>query len=178
MRGFDIFMEVAHRVSQQYENVHFVIAGNPKTHYGSEMISLSEQSFKDHVMKKHSYDLSRFHFLDWIGEAELADVFRLSNCHFYWTVPFTLSWSLFQALSSGCLVLASDAPPVRDVMTDHLNGVLVGPNDKDTMVASMLELLQDSPRYSHHRKQARQAMLENYSFKQCLPKLAEFCLSK
>ena len=32
MRGFDMFMEVAHKVSLIDPDVHFVIAGNPRTH--------------------------------------------------------------------------------------------------------------------------------------------------
>jgi glycosyltransferase involved in cell wall biosynthesis len=177
MRGFDIFMEVAHRVSQKRPDVHFVIAGNPKTHYGSEMLQIKEETFKDYVMKLHPYDLNRFHFLNWIPEPALVDLFRLSDCHFYWTVPFTLSWSLFQAMSTGCLVLGSNSAPVREAITDGVNGVLLEPYNIDALEAGMLDMLDYPERYQPLREAARQDMVEKYGFEVCLPNLAEFYLA-
>ncbi|HEY9744743.1 MAG TPA: glycosyltransferase, partial [Oculatellaceae cyanobacterium] len=164
MRGFDIFMEVAHRVCQKRPDVHFVIAGNPKTHYGSELINLPEKTFKDHVLTKHKYDLSRFHFLNWISESALVDLYRLSACHFYWTVPFTLSWSLLQALSTGCLVVASDSAPVRDAIEHEFNGFLLPPYQIDLFVEQILAILEQPKAYAHLREAARQKMVAQFSF--------------
>lgn len=177
MRGFDVFMEVAHRISQIDPNIHFVIAGNPKTHYGSEMITLKENTFKDYVLKKHPYDLNRFHFLDWISEPALVDLFRLSDCHFYWTVPFTLSWSLFQALSVGCIVVGSDSAPVRDAITHQEQGFLIEPNHINAFVDQILAVLNKSDSMASIRSQARNSIIENFSFEACLPKLADFYLN-
>ena len=177
MRGFDIFMEVAHRVSQKRPDVHFVIAGNPKTHYGSEMLNIQEETFKDYVLKKHPYDLNRFHFLNWISEPALVDLYRLSACHFYWTVPFTLSWSLFQAMSTGCLVMGSNSAPVRDAIDDGINGFLMEAYDIDAMVEQTLAALDMPEAYTSLREAAREKMVQNFSFEVCLPKLAEFYLA-
>ena len=178
MRGFDIFMEVAHRVSKIRPDVHFVVAGNPKTHYGSEMIGIKESTFKDFVLSKRDFDLSRFSFLNWIPEPALVDLYRLSDCHFYWTVPFTLSWSLFQGMAAGALILGSDSAPVRDIVFNGETGVTVDPNDVDAMVDRMLHMLNNPDEYKHMRENARQLMVENYSFEVCLPKLADFYLSE
>jgi glycosyltransferase involved in cell wall biosynthesis len=177
MRGFDIFMQVAHRVSLKRDDVHFVIAGNPKTHYGSEMISLKETTFKDHVLKQLPYDLTRYHFLNWISEPALVDLFRLSACHFYWTVPFTLSWSLFQAMATGALILGSNTAPVRDAVTHQENGLLAEPYDIDAMEALMIEALDNPERFRPHREAAREQMVRDFSFEVCLPRLAEFFLT-
>ena len=128
------------------------------------------------MLKQHPYDLSRFHFLNWISEPALVDLYRLSDCHFYWTVPFTLSWSLFQALATGCLVIASDSAPVRDAIQHEVNGLLLPPYDIETMVEQMLAVLDAPERYQPLREAARQSMVENFSFEACLPKLAEFYL--
>lgn len=176
MRGFDIFMEVAHRVSQKSKDVHFVIAGNPKTHYGSEMIGINDPTFKEYVLKKQPYDLNRFHFLDWISESALVDLFCLSNCHFYWTVPFTLSWSLFQAMATGCLIVGSDSAPVRDAIVNGINGLLVSPYDQVMLTDSILATLSSSKKHIDLRKNARSCIVENFSFETCLPKLGSFLL--
>lgn len=177
-RGFDIFMELAYQVSKVRDDVHFVIAGNPKTHYGSEMIGIKEPTFKEYVLKKHPYDLSRFHFLDWISAPALVDLYRLSNCHFYWTVPFTLSWSLFQAMATGCLVVGANSAPVQDAITHGVTGLLIEPDNKDAMVEALLEVLDNPERYKHIRENAQQSMVKNYGFEVCLPKLADFYLAK
>lgn len=178
MRGFDVFMEVAHRISQKHPDVHFVIAGNPKTHYGSEMISIKEKTFKDYVLKQRPFDLDRFHFLDWISEAALVDLYRLSACHFYWTVPFTLSWSLFQAMSTGCLVVGSNSAPVRDAIDNGVNGFLIEPYNIDAFVERMLAALDNPSAFRPLREAAREKMVQNFSFEVCLPRLAEFYLEK
>jgi glycosyltransferase involved in cell wall biosynthesis len=154
-----------------------VIAGNPKTHYGSEMINIQEETFKDYVMKKHPYDLNRFHFLNWISESALVDLYRLSACHFYWTVPFTLSWSLFQAMSTGCLVMGSNSAPVRDAIDPGENGFLMEPYDIDAYVDQMLAALEMQEAYQPLREAAREKMVQNFGFDICLPKLAEFYLN-
>lgn len=177
MRGFDIFMEVAHRVSQKNPDVHFVIAGNPKTHYGSEMLSIKEPTFKEHVMKQHPYDLNRFHFVEWLPEEALVDLFRLSDCHFYWTTPFTLSWSFLQAMATGVIMMASDSPPVRDALIHDVNGQMVASRNIEQMVDTMLDILGNPAKYQPMREQAREDMVNKFSFEVCLPKLAEFYLS-
>jgi len=178
MRGFDIFMEVAHKVSLIRQDVHFVIAGNPRTHYGSEMISIQEPTFKDYVLKRFPYDLNRFHFLDWISEPALVVLFRLSACHFYWTVPFTLSWSLFQAMATGVIALVSDSEPTRDIVFHGETGLLVKPNDIDGFVDQMLDILDRPAAYRPICEAARELMVKNYSFEVCLPQLAEFYLGQ
>lgn len=177
-RGFDVFMEAAHKLSQRRPDVHFVIAGRAKTHYGSEGIKLKEKSFKDHVLEKHPYDLNRFHFLDWISESALRDLFRLSACHFYWTVPFTLSWSCFQAMASGVLLLGSDSPPVRDAVKPEQTGVLMpSMYDTDAIADQMEELVYNQSKFASLREGARELVTSRYSFDVCLPQLADYYLS-
>jgi glycosyltransferase involved in cell wall biosynthesis len=175
-RGFDVFMEATHRLSQKRNDVHFIVAGRPQTHYGPEAIHLKDKTFKEFVMERHEYDLSRYHFLDWISEPALLDLFRLSALQMYWTIPFTLSWSFFQSLASGALVMASDVASVRDVMVDNVNGLLVDPYDIDAIMDRMMDVLDNPAKYAPLRDAARQTIVENYSLEVCLPRLSEFYL--
>ena len=43
-------------------------------------------------------------------------VLACSDVHLYLTVPFVLSWSLLEAMAAGCSIVASDTPPVREVL--------------------------------------------------------------
>ncbi len=177
LHGFDIFMEVAHQLSQKREDVHFVIVGNPKTGNAPEIAGLWGETFKGFVLKKQPFALERFHFLTGISEAALVDLYRLSDCHFYWTAPFTVSKSLFQAMATGCLVVSSDTAPVRDVIDDNLNGLLVSSHDTDAMVDLILDALEKPKHYKHLREAAWQKMVKQFSLEVCLPQLADFYLN-
>ncbi len=177
IRGFDVFMKIADKICRLRPDVHFVVAGKKKTHYGSEAMHLKGKTFYDYVIDKGNYDLSRFTFLDWIPEPALVDLYRLSDCHVYWTMPFTLSWSFFQALSTGAMVVASNSPPVRDVLVHGENGLLVEPDDEDGFVESILSVLDNPKQYQPHREAARTAIVENYSLDVCLPRLVDFYLN-
>ena len=57
-------------------------------------------------------DLSRVHFLGRVPYDQFLSVIQLSSVHVYLTYPFVLSWSLLEAMSAGCAVVASDTAPM------------------------------------------------------------------
>ena len=179
MRGVDVFMEVADRVCKARPDVHFVIAGRPRTHYGSDKLHIgNHETFKDYVLAQKPYELNRFHFLDWVSEPALRDLFRLSDCHVYWSTPFTLSWSLFQAMSTGVCVVASDTPAVRDIVLDGVTGRLVAPFDRDAFAQEILATLEHPKAYLPWRQAAREQMVAHYDFSVCLPRLASYLMDE
>ena len=76
------------------------------------------------MLARDDYDLSRFIFTGLMPTAALAQLFAISDLHIYLTVPFVLSWSLMDALACGATVLASDTPPVREMIEHGQNGLL------------------------------------------------------
>ena len=96
-------------------------------------------SFKEWVLKaQESDDLDRFIFTGRILPEQLAAIFRLSDLHIYLTAPFVLSWSLLDAMASGCVVLASDVPPVREVIEPGQNGLIEPLFDVDRLTETAL----------------------------------------
>jgi len=57
--------------------------------------------------------------------AQFISMLQLSTVHVYLTSPFVLSWSLLEAMSAGCAIVASDTAPVREAIIDNETGRLV-----------------------------------------------------
>jgi hypothetical protein len=62
------------------------------------------------------------------------------------TYPFLLSWSMLEAMATGCLVIGSDTVPVREVLVDGVNGRLVNPFDSGSVVRTALQALDEQAR--------------------------------
>ncbi len=124
IRGFDLFMKVADRIARERSDVLFVVVGGEEIHYGWDKLHTGSPSFKQWVLSRGQYDLSRFVFLGRVLPEQLADILRISDLHIYLTAPFVLSWSLLNAMASGCVVLGSDVPPVREVIRPGENGLV------------------------------------------------------
>jgi glycosyltransferase involved in cell wall biosynthesis len=174
MRGFDLFMRVAQHIARRRSDVLFLIAGKDKTYYGWDQLCTGTDNFKEWVLARGEYDPSRFVFLGQIPPAQLADVFCLSDLHLYLTVPFVLSWSLVNALSSGCVVLGSDVPPVREVITPGRNGLVAPLFDIEQLAETALRVLDDPATHAPLGRAARSLVEEKYSIEVAVPELKEY----
>ena len=174
MRGFDIFMKAAKRIGERRDDVIFLVAGQDRVCYGGDQAVIGEgKTFREWVLEQDSYDLSRFIFLDLIPPSALAQLFNLTDLHFYLTVPFVLSWSLMDALACGTTILASDTCPVREMIRHGENGLLAGFFDVDRMVELAESVLEDPESHRGLGVAGARMIRESYSLDVCLPKMLE-----
>lgn len=171
MRGFDIFMKLARRLTERRPDVIILIAGQDRTAYSHH--ATGQQTFRDWVLSQDNYDLARIRFLGLIPPPDLAKLFALTDLHVYLTVPFVLSWSLLNALACGATVLASDTPPVRDVIEHGKNGLLVDFFDVDAMAATAERVLDHPEDYRHLGEAGVACVRDRYSVDVCLPQLVK-----
>jgi glycosyltransferase involved in cell wall biosynthesis len=171
MRGFDVFMRVAARITRERPDVLFVVVGSEDVYYGWDVLHTGQRSFKQWVLGRGDYDLSRFVFLGQVLPERLAELFSLSDLHFYLSVPFVLSWSLFDALASGCVVLASDVPQVREVITPGVHGLLEPFFDVERLSETALRILADPAAFQPHRTAGRRLVETKYSLEVAVPAL-------
>ena len=170
LRGFIPFMRSLAVIQQENPDVHTVIAGSEKASY-----SAAPQRFSSYMGKMLSelngmLDLSRIHFTGLLNTADYLDLLQHSAVHVYLTRPFVLSWSVMEALSTGCVVIGSDTEPVREVIQDGENGFLVPFNNPYTLADKTLEVLDDQENMISIRRAARQTILDRYSSAVCLQK--------
>jgi glycosyltransferase involved in cell wall biosynthesis len=83
------------------------------------------QTYRERMLREVSIDLERVIFLGYVPFVQHLRLLQVSAVHIYLTVPFVLSWSMLEAMATQKVVIASDTPPVRDVIEDGKNGLLV-----------------------------------------------------
>jgi glycosyltransferase involved in cell wall biosynthesis len=167
-RGFPQFMEAASRILEERSGCHIVIVGEDKVFYGQSLPP--GMSWKKLMLEKFPLAPSRVHFTGHIPYALYLKVLQASSAHVYLTYPFVLSWSLMEAMSTGCAIVASDTPPVREIIRDGHNGFLCdffSPSAIAGKVCSVLGHQADAQALRHN---ARGTILEKYDLKDLLPR--------
>lgn len=168
-RGYDIFIRAAKRIYEQYPEVLFVVVGSDRVCYGGDLRYIKQKTFKEHVEAVERPDPSKFLFTGLIATTELARLLAISDAHMYFTVPFVLSWSLFNALSSGCRVVSSATPPVREVIEHGYNGFLADFYDVEGHAENVLRVLRDAEGTRVVGVRARETIQARYSCARVIP---------
>lgn len=166
-RGFPQFMEAAEILLKKRPNLHIIVGGEDRVCYGA---SPQGGSYKNLMLKKLDLDMNRIHFTGGLPYVEYRKILQISSVHVYLTYPFVLSWSLLEAMSCECCVVASDTVPVREVVKDGVNGILTNFFDIELLAEKVNQALETKSRSSSLRKNARQTVLDFYDLKKLLPK--------
>jgi glycosyltransferase involved in cell wall biosynthesis len=113
----------------------------------------------------------RIHFLGTIDYPRFIKLLQVSRVHVYLTYPFVLSWSLLEAMSVGCSIVASDTQPLHEAIKHDETGRLVNFFDQNALADSVARLLDDDDTRVSLGKAARTFVTEKYDLKSvCLPK--------
>ena len=169
-RGYHQFMRSLPEIMAARPNAHVVIIGGDGVSYGSAPPKgqTYKQIYLDEVTDR--IDQSRIHYLGKVSYETFLSVLQISSVHIYFTYPFVLSWSLLEAMSAECAIVASDTPPVREVITDQKEGLLFDFFDNPSLVAKVCAVLDDEQQMKNLRTAARARVIEQYDLQSvCLP---------
>jgi len=166
-RGFPQFIEALALLQQRRPQCHAVIVGENRVAYGKTLPD--GKTYKDVMLEKVPLDLDRVHFTGLLAYPEYLQVLQASSVHIYLTRPFVLSWSMLEALSAGCLIVASGTAPVTEVIEDGVNGLLVDFFSPQEICDRVEEALDHPTRLASIRTKARETMQELYDLAQLLP---------
>lgn len=177
-RGFHIFMRALPEILRRRPDARAVIIGGDEVSYGRKPPPgrTYRQIMLGEVGKK--LDMDRVHFVGKVPYQVFLDVLRISSVHVYLTYPFVLSWSMLEAMSTGCLVVGSNTGPVTEVIRDGENGLLVDFFDVPGLAETVVKVLEKPESHTGIRKAARQTIVRNYDLKTvCLPAQVELVRS-
>ena len=172
-RGYHIFMRALPDLLRQRPNAHILIVGADGVSYGAKPPEGQtwKQIFIDEVRGQISdADWARVHFLGRVPYRQFLTMLQISRVHVYLTYPFVLSWSLIEAMSSACAIVASNTAPVLEAIEDGVTGKLVDFFDKQGLANTIAALLNDPAERARLGAQARARAVERYDLATvCLP---------
>ncbi|MCK4608582.1 MAG: glycosyltransferase [Gammaproteobacteria bacterium] len=171
-RGFPQFMEAVEIVQKQHPKCHFIIAGDDLIHYGPKLAS--GKNFRELMLERLDLDLSRIHFTGFLPYSSYLKILQASWVHVYLTYPFVLSWSMLEAMSTECLLVASSTQPVLEVVKNNENGFLIDFFSPEELADRIAEGLKHQKQLTPIRKAARETIVENYDLQQCLKQQLKF----
>jgi glycosyltransferase involved in cell wall biosynthesis len=163
-RGFHTFMRALPDILDARPNARAVIVGGSEASYGR---ASDEPGGYRAVMEREvgdRIDWSRVHFLGRVPYSSYCSLIRISRCHVYLTAPFVLSWSLLESMSMGATIVASDVPPVREVLEHGKTGLLVDFFDPAALARQVTEVLANPAAHADLGRAARQHVVETYDF--------------
>ena len=168
-RGFPQFMAALPAILAANPKAVAVIAGENRVAYGGD--TLRRTDWKARALAEHDLDPARVHFVGKLASTDYLRLLQRSDAHVYLTVPFVLSWSMLEAMSTGCAMVVSDTEPVREFADAEL-ATLVDLAHPDTIAEAVLALLADKSRAEQQRTHARAAVLETLSAARLHPRKA------
>ena len=141
-RGYHSFMRALPLLQQLRPQARVVIVGADGVSYGSAAPGGSswKSVFLDEVRDR--LDMRRVHFVGTLPYQDFVSLLQVSMVHVYLTYPFVVSWSLLEAMSLGCAVVASDVAPVREFVDHDVNGRLTSFFDAQALAHAVAGLVE------------------------------------
>ena len=170
-RGYHIFMRSLPRILRERPKARVVIVGGDGVSYGRA--SPDGKSWKQIFLEevRQDIDLSRVHFVGNLSYPNFVRLMQVSTVHVYLTYPFVLSWSLMEAMSAGCAIVASKTGPLLEVIEPDKTGVFVDFFDQHALSDAVCSLLGNREYREALGHNARKFAIENYDLESvCLPR--------
>jgi glycosyltransferase involved in cell wall biosynthesis len=173
-RGYHTFMRALPSLLRQRPSAQILIVGGDSVSYGAKPAGDGtwKTIFANEVRPQMSdADWARVHFLGNLPYQQFIPLLQLSTVHVYLTYPFVLSWSLLEAMSAGCAIVASDTAPLREAIQHQDTGMLVDFFDASALAEQVGALLADVQMRKTLGENARAFARAHYDLNsQCLPK--------
>ena len=160
-RGFHSFMRALEKIQKAHPTCHTIVVGGDDVSYGQKPKDAA--NWREKMLREVKLEPTRTHFLGKVPYDVYQQVLQVSAAHVYLTYPFVLSWSMLEAMATGCMVIGSRTAPVHEVIEHGVNGLLVDFFNTAEMADAVVGALEQGKALMPLREAARRHALENYS---------------
>jgi len=171
-RGIHTFMRSIPAIQSKRPNARIIIVGGNDVSYGKKLPQGETYRQRYCAEINDMVDWSKVFFVGNLPYADYLKVLQVSAAHVYLTYPFVLSWSMLEAMSAGCLLIASNTAPVKEVIEHGENGLLFDFFDHEELSMLVAQALENMTGYQNLRNSARNKIISDFDLSTvCMPKL-------
>lgn len=172
-RGFHSLMRALPEILERRPNAEVLLVGGNGVSYGrrpkdgGNWREVIVEELRDRIPDS---GWARVHFLGNIPYLQFIRLLQVSSVHVYLSYPFVLSWSVIEAMSAGCAIVASRTEPVMEVISEGETGRLVDFFDTGAIAGAVCDLLDNPKEREQLGRNAREHAVSRYDLRRvCLP---------
>ena len=176
-RGYHVFMRALPEILKCRPGARILIVGaddvsygarpKPEEHGGTKWKDIFAAEVRPQISEA---DWGRVYFLGNLPYQHFIPLLQLSTVHVYLTYPFVLSWSLLEAMSAGCAIVASDTQPLHEAVRHNETGKLVNFFNHEALAQQVCNLLDQPEERQRLGASARAFAQQHYDLHGvCLP---------
>lgn len=157
-RGFEQFYHSIPFILDARPRCHVIIMGEDSAYYGE--MPKDGRGYAERLKQEYPLEPSRVHFINFSSYQKYLSVLQISSVHVYLTAPFVLSWSMLEAMSCGCTIVASNTKPVQEFISDGDNGLITDFWDSKSISDKVIFALENKKYAKNLGKTARRTILD------------------
>ncbi len=172
LRGFDRFLKLANALIRERPDVVAVVVGDPTVDRALDLSYHGRDYRAEAIAADPPTDPDRLLLVGFVSPGEVAEVLAASDLHVYPSRTYPASRSLVRAMAAGCVILATDDAPVRELIRPGVDGLLAPSGDPDRWVRLASQVLDDPPAHRPMGESAASVARERFGRDVTMPRLA------
>ena len=166
-KGIFLIIEAFNNLMKKYSDLELIFCGTGE----------DEDRLRNEVKIKNLSE--QIKFISWLPPEDLAKVFSQADVFLYPSIPENgweeqFGFSMAEASAAGLPVIATKIGSINEVVIDGQTGILIPPNDQDSLQQAMEKLIIDRGLRRTLGNNGRQFIEANYSYQKVVFKLGEF----
>jgi glycosyltransferase involved in cell wall biosynthesis len=168
LRGLRAALEAWPLVAAAHPEARLVLVGGQARGYGLEAPQGTSHLEDALNALPTELDRSRIHVLEPLPYPSLVALLQCSACHLGLGYPYTLSWSLLEAMACGAPLISNPESPIAPHLQHGRDGLVVPFGDAQALATAILELLQEPLQRSQIGLAGRQLIERQFNLSHAL----------